>query len=63
MSDAVEREKCAKIAEGRAIFHRAEGRMTQAKEAAAIAEAIRSRSLYPDDGAAAKRPRAKVRSL
>lgn len=52
-----EREKCAKLSEGRAMLHRVEHRVKQAEEAFAIAAAIRSRSVYPDDGLPAKRRR------
>jgi hypothetical protein len=45
---ANERELCAKIAEGRAVWHRDKGRGREAKEADAIADAIRDRSVYPD---------------
>ncbi len=45
----VEREACAKLAEGRAIMHKAEGRghAGAAREALAIAAAIRDRTRWP----------------
>lgn len=44
-----EREACAKICEGRAIYYRATGgQAKQAAEADGIARAIRDRTLYPD---------------
>jgi hypothetical protein len=45
---AAERESCAKIAEGRSILHRSEGRGREAREADAITAAIRSRTDWPE---------------
>ena len=44
---AQEREACAKLAEGRAIYHKHAGHGVAAREAQAIADAIRSRTQYP----------------
>lgn len=45
----VEREICAKIAEGEALYHASiVGHRREADEASHIMKAIRDRSLYPD---------------